>query len=157
VNTVSEDVEVARAGEGDLAVLASLRYRWRVEEAGERGEGVTVFEAKFRAWYDEHRATHAGYLAKVEGDAIGCAWLYTIDRVPGPEKFVRRAGILQSVYVVPSQRSRGVGEGLVRRIIEDAKESELDYLMVHPSALSFSFYRRLGFTESQKLLELRFA
>jgi L-amino acid N-acyltransferase YncA len=153
---VADGVTFARAGEGDLAQLAALRYRWRVEEAGERGEGEGRFEAQFREWFGAHRATHAGYLAALDGEAIGCAWLCTIDRVPGPEKFVRRAGILQSVYVVPTQRHRGVGEGLLRRMIDDAKQGGLDYLMVHPSAASFGFYRRLGFSESQKLLELRF-
>ncbi len=148
--------EIARADDGDIALLAALRYRWRVEEGGERGEGTAPFEASFREWFDAHRSTHAGYLASVDGDAIGCAWLCTVDRVPGPEKLIRRAGIIQSVYVVPEQRNRGVGEGLVRRIIEDARARELDYLMVHPSAASFSFYRRLGFSESRKLLELRF-
>ncbi len=153
---VIEDTTFARAGEGDLAQLAALRYEWRIGEAGERGAGAALFEEQFREWYDAHRATHVGYLATLDAAAIGCAWLCTIERVPGPEKLIRRAGILQSVYVVPPQRNRGVGEGLVRRIIEDAKEGELDYLMVHPSTPSFSFYRRLGFVESEKLLELRF-
>jgi GNAT superfamily N-acetyltransferase len=153
---VADGVTFARAGEGDLAQLAALRYRWRVEEAGERGEGEALFVEKLREWYDAHRATHAGYLATLDGNAIGCAWLCTIDRVPGPGRFVRRAGILQSVYVAPPQRNRGVGEGLIRLTIEEAKERGFDYLMVHPSMASFSFYRRLGFVESEKLLELRF-
>jgi GNAT superfamily N-acetyltransferase len=153
--TVAE-VTFAPAGDSDLAQLAALRYRWRVEEAGERGEGEALFVEKLREWYDAHRATHAGYLATLDGNAIGCAWLCTIDRVPGPGRFVRRAGILQSVYVAPPQRNRGVGEGLIRLTIEEAKERGFDYLMVHPSMASFSFYRRLGFVESEKLLELRF-
>jgi GNAT superfamily N-acetyltransferase len=153
---VTDGVDYARASDDDLGELVSLRYRWRVEEAGERGDGIDQFEATFRAWYETHRATHAGYLAVAEGDAIGCAWLYTIDRVPGPERFIRRAGMLQSVYVVPSHRNQGVGDGLIRHIIDDAKERELDYLMVHPSSASFSFYRRLGFAESNRVLELRF-
>jgi GNAT superfamily N-acetyltransferase len=154
--TVVDDVTFARARESDLAQLAGLRYQWRVNEAGERGEGEALFAERLREWYDAHRASHAGYLATLDGDAIGCAWLCTIDRVPGPERFVRQAGILQSVYVVPTQRNRGVGEGLVRLTIEDARERGFDYLMVHPSMASFSFYRRLGFVESEKLLELRF-
>jgi GNAT superfamily N-acetyltransferase len=153
--TVAE-VTFAPAGDSDLAQLAALRYRWRVEEAGERGEGEALFVEKLREWYDAHRATHAGYLATLDGNAIGCAWLCTIDRVPGPGRFVRRAGILQSVYVAPPQRNRGVGEGLIRLTIEEAKERGFDYLMVHPSMASSSFYRRLGFVESEKLLELRF-
>jgi GNAT superfamily N-acetyltransferase len=153
---VTEGIEYMLAKENDFAQLAALRYQWRAAEEGERGAGEAEFEAQFRFWYEAHRATHLGYLAMSEETAIGCAWLFIVDRIPGPEKFIRRAGILQSVYVEPPRRNLGVGEGLIRRIVSDAKERELDYLMVHPSPASFSFYRRLGFAESGRVLELRF-
>jgi GNAT superfamily N-acetyltransferase len=153
---VTDHVDYVPASESDVADLSVLRYRWRVEEACEQGGGIARFKSQFRTWYEAHRTTHVGYLARAEGKAIGCAWLFVIDRVPGPEKFIRRAAMLQSVYVEPSRRNQGVGEGLVRRIIEDAGERELDYLMVHPSSASFPFYRRLGFAESSRVLELRF-
>ncbi len=153
---MTEGIEFVLADESDFAHLAALRYRWRAEEEGERGAGEAEFEARFRLWYEAHRATHLGYLAMSEETAIGCAWLFIVDRIPGPKKFIRRAGILQSVYVEPPRRNSGVGAGLLRRLINDAKERELDYLMVHPSPASFSFYRRLGFAESGRVLELRF-
>jgi GNAT superfamily N-acetyltransferase len=156
MSDVTDHVDYVRAGEGDLADLVALRYRWRVEEAGEQSEGIDRFQSQFQTWYEAHRATHVGYLARTEGNAIGCAWLFVLDRIPGPDKFVRRAGMLQSVYVAPSRRNHGVGDGLIRRVIEDAKEREVDYLMVHPSSASFPFYRRLGFAESGRVLELRF-
>jgi GNAT superfamily N-acetyltransferase len=65
--------------------------------------------------------------------------------------------MLQSVYVQPDLRSTGIGTQLVRFIIDEAHAMDLDYLMVHPSRASFDFYRRLGFGESGKVLELRFA
>jgi GNAT superfamily N-acetyltransferase len=153
---VTDRVDFTRAGDGDLADLVVLRYRWRVEEAGERGQGIDEFESQFRSWYETHRSTHVGFLARANGTAIGCAWLFVVDRIPGPEKFIRRAGMLQSVYVEPSRRNHGVGDGLIRTVIEEAKERELDYLMVHPSSASFPFYRRLGFADSSRVLELRF-
>lgn len=148
-------VVVTRAGDDETATLAALRYRWRVEEAGERAGDASEFEARFLQWYDAHRGTHHGYLALDDGAAIGCAWLCVINRIPGPERFVRRGGILQSVYVEPAHRNRGIGEQLIGRIVDDARALNLDYLMVHPSARAFSFYRRLGFDKSEKLLELR--
>lgn len=154
---MSELVDVVRASDDDLGSLAALRYQWRVDEGDEHGEGYDTFEVRFRAWYEAHRRTHVGFLAIASGEAIGCAWLFVIDRVPGPERFIRRAGMLQSVYVVPSRRNQGVGERLIRHLIDEAKDRELDYLMVHPSSASFPFYRRLGFAESNRVLELRFA
>ena len=148
---------VVRADDNDLSALALLRYRWRVDEEGESGRTLGEFESEFREWYAEHRRSHMAYLSIVDDVAVGCAWLFVVDRVPGPGRFVRRAGMLQSVYVRPDLRSTGIGTKLVRFIIDEAHSLDLDYLMVHPSAASFDFYRRLGFSESGKVLELRFA
>lgn len=146
---------VCRAGDDDATTLAALRYRWRVHEGGERAVDASEFEARFLEWYEAHRGTHRGSLAVRDGDAVGCAWLCVIDRIPGPEKFVRRAGVLQSVYVESAHRNQGIGGELVGLVVDDARALHLDYLMVHPSRRSFSFYRRLGFGETEQLLELR--
>lgn len=148
---------VVRAEEKDLPTLVALRHRWRVTEGGERGRTLEEFESDFLEWFREHRATHFGYLSIIEGVAVGCAWLFVVDRVPGPGRFVRRAGMLQSVYVEPKLRNAGIGSELVRAVIDEARNMELDYVMVHPSSASFDFYRRLGFGESGKVLELVFA
>jgi GNAT superfamily N-acetyltransferase len=156
VAAVSGHISIARATESDLPSLVTLRYRWRVDEEGEAGGTIENFESGFLAWYADHRNTHLGYLAFVDEVPIGCAWLFVVDRIPGPGRFVRRSGMLQSVYVAPELRSAGIGAQLVEFVINEAKAMELDYLMVHPSPKSFDFYRGLGFIESGKVLELRF-
>jgi GNAT superfamily N-acetyltransferase len=154
---VSSIAKVLRTDESNLSDLAALRYRWRIVELNERGVSPEEFESRLREWYGRHRESHLGYLARVGDIAVGCAWLVVIDRVPGPEKFLRRAGMVQSVYVVPEYRSRGVGSDLMGTLSSDARWMELDYLIVHPSVESFPFYRRLGFADANKALELRFA
>jgi GNAT superfamily N-acetyltransferase len=157
VAAVTDHAVVVRAAEKDLSTLVALRYQWRVNEEGESGRTLEEFGVEFREWYAEHRSTHIGYLSCIDDVAVGCAWLFVVDRVPGPGRFVRRSGMLQSVYVQPDLRSTGIGTQMVRFIIDEAHAMDLDYLMVHPSTASFDFYRRLGFNESGKVLELRFA
>jgi len=152
---VSGETSVQRASDQDFGDLIVLRYRWRTEEAGETGMSLDEFDRRCREWLVDHRATHRGYVARTGGHPIGCAWLCLIDRVPGPGKFERRGGILQSVYVEPSSRDTGVGTELVGVMLEDARLMGLDYVMVHPSKRSFAFYRRLGFTDADGALELR--
>jgi GNAT superfamily N-acetyltransferase len=60
---------------------------------------------------------------------------------------------LQAIYVVPTHRNNGIGALLVGEMMNVARELELDYVAVHPSAKSFTFYRRLGFDETSRLLE----
>ncbi|HVB52201.1 MAG TPA: GNAT family N-acetyltransferase [Acidimicrobiales bacterium] len=153
---MSGNVKVFRADQSRLSDLAELRYRWRSEEGGEEGGGIEDFAARFRSWYADHTTSHLGYLLTVDDVPVGCAWLVVIDRIPGPEIFERRAGMVQSVFLLPKYRSQGLGVSLMRQLIEDARSMGLSYLLMHPSKESFSFYQRLGFENAQRALELRF-
>ena len=108
---------------------------------------------RFFDWYEKHRETHRAYVATIDGKAVGCAWLVVVERIPGPEKFVRRAGMVQSVYVQPVHRNAGVGTKLVESLISDARTMALDYLTTHPTESSLSYYRRLGFDAADRALE----
>ena len=145
-----------RAGEGDFAELAALRFEWRVDERGEHGLDAAAFQRQMIEWLRAHHTSHQGYLAARDGVNVGCAWLCVVDRVPAPAEFVRRSGIIQSVYVRASVRNAGIGSDLIRFVIEEARAMELSYLGLHPSERSVSFYERLGFATYERALELRF-
>jgi GNAT superfamily N-acetyltransferase len=133
-----------------------LRWSWRAVERGERGD-PDRFRAEFTAWISERRRTHVPFLVEVGDLAVGMAWLAVIERIPGPEKWSRLSGFLQSVYVTPAHRNGGLGSLLVERLIDEARGEGLEYLSVHPSPRSFPFYRRLGFTGEGSLLFLALA
>lgn len=61
---------------------------------------------------------------------------------------------MQSVYVPFEHRNGGLGSLLIQALIDGARREGLVYLSVHPSARSFPFYRRLGFTGEGSLLFL---
>jgi GNAT superfamily N-acetyltransferase len=82
------------------------------------------------------------------------AWLGILVRVPGPERFLRQAGMIQSVYVRPNHRGRRIGAALVETVIATARERGLDYLGVHPSERSYPVYERAGFAMTRSVLEL---
>jgi GNAT superfamily N-acetyltransferase len=143
------------AGLSDAEKLARLRYHWRVDERGERGLDEQSFAEGLRSWMDDHRSSHVPFLALRSGEPVGTAWLALVDRVPGPGHFVRRSAYVQSVFVIPPERSLGVGTRLMRLVVDHARHLGLDYVAVHPSEHSFSLYRRVGFTDTDRVLELR--
>jgi len=102
----------------------------------------------------DHHRSHLPFVVEVDGSAVGMAWLVIIERIPGPEKWTRLLGAIQSVYVVADHRNNGLGSLLIGRLVAEAERINLDYLSVHPSPLSFPFYRRLGFTGEGSLLFL---
>lgn len=149
-------VAVRQAGASqptDVAALAMLRYTWRVGERGESGDPVE-FAAAFGTWWDENAHTHLAWLAKRGGEPVGMAWLALIHRVPGPERFRRVSGNVQSVYAVATERGAGTGALLVEAVVAHARADGLGYLTVHPSELSYPVYQRAGFTASGGVLEL---
>jgi GNAT superfamily N-acetyltransferase len=145
---------VRRAAGRDLEHLARLRFEWRVGEGAEVGAGIDEFVDAFTRWVEQHESTHIGFVASLDGEPVGIVFLALLDRVPGPERWHRRAGALQSLYVTPPRRGVGIGARLCQEVISTARELRLDYVTVHPSERSFPLYRRLGFAPSGDLLEL---
>lgn len=149
-------VSVLRTDERHDEQLGELRWTWRVDELGESGGTREQFMASFARWLDAHRTSHHGYLALENGKPVGVAWLAISDRVPSPARPERSSGHVQSVFVRATHRNRGVGSLMVKELIADANALGLDYLILHPTLRSVPMYRRLGFAESDGLLELRF-
>ncbi len=146
---------VRGANPDDDVELARLRWTWRTTERGEQGLSQADFEAAFVRWCAEHRRSHFAVIAERDGLAVGMAWLAIFDRVPGPARVVRRAGNLQSVFVLDGHRNQGIGKLLVEALIDEAKSRDLDWLIVHPSRRSYPFYERFGFVETNRLLQLQ--
>ena len=150
-----DSFQIRLASVADVADLAELRYQWRSREGGERGLDESSFESALSAWMEDRRATHVPFLALNDGRPIGMAWLALVDRVPGPEHFIRRSAYVQSVYVVAGMRSKGIGTALMTVLLDHARTLDLDYVAVHPTERSFTLYRRLGFSDTNRVLELR--
>ena len=137
----------------DVPALARLRWRWSVEE---RGEHVDIdrqaFVDFFATWARDHAASHLPFLAYVDGQVAGMAWLSLGERVPSPRRLHRPAGDIQSVYVVPELRRHGVGAQLIAAIVAHARDIELVYLTVHAAVDAIDFYKRLGFVDTGQWL-----
>jgi GNAT superfamily N-acetyltransferase len=148
----SSGVTIRRAGISDAPALARLRWRWRTAERGEHGLSEMAFEATFVEWWGRRQDSHTAYIAEVDGEAAGMAWIAVFDRIPQPRDMVRLAGNVQSVYVLDDLRNRGIGRALVEAVIEEARMHAVGYLIVHPSQRAYSLYERLGFDRTDALL-----
>jgi GNAT superfamily N-acetyltransferase len=149
------DVKVRRATAADAPVLARLRWRWRTEELGEAGLERDDFAEFFAAWVIDHLVSHVPFVVEVDGRLAGMAFLAMTERVPSPSYMDRRTGDVQSVYVVPELRDRGVGACLLEAVFQHAKDRELTFLTVHAAARAVRFYRRWGFESEDRWMEWR--
>ncbi len=151
---MTREIECRQALPSDARGLASLRYRWRVEERDERGMSEAEFVGAFTRWTAARSASHQPFIAVAGDEPVGMAWLALVERIPGPARWTRLSGIVQSVYVIPERRDDGIGARLMNAVISRARELSLEWLIVHPSRRAVPFYRRLGFTGTTKMLRL---
>lgn len=138
------------ATDDDLPTLARLRWRW-VDELGGTTGTRDAFVEHFVAWARAHAETHRAVIAEREGEVIGMAWVALAPRLPSPGRPGRFNAELQSVYVIPDDRGRGVGDQLIAAAVTLASGAER--LIVHSSEAGLGAYGRAGFAPSPLLLE----
>ena len=145
-------VTVRRATASDAAALAGLRWPRLTGERGYTGTDREAFVALFVDWLTEHEATHLPFLAELDDQVVGTAWLMIADRVPTPSSRERRFGDIQSVYVSPDLRNAGIGALLLGETLAEARRLDLEHVTVHSSDRAVPFYERAGFADDQTWL-----
>ena len=143
---------VRRAVAADAAALAAFRWGPVEAEHPDAGMDRAGFVAAFSRWMIEHPSTHLPFVAEVDGDVVGMAWLMVAERVPGADRPYRRFGDVQSVYVVPELRDSGVGTALLTELLAEAARLGLEHVTVHSSDRAVTFYERLGFGHDRQWL-----
>lgn len=94
------------------------------------------------------------FVARVHGsDLVGMAWLALVPRVPRPGTTARLSADIQSVFVLPEQRGKGVGQELVHAATEHVRRQGAARVTVHSSSRAVPVYERLGFASSRTLLQ----
>ena len=118
-------------------------------------QSLAAFMPAFADWCAEHQHTHLPVVAELEGGGlVGMAWLVVVPRVPRPGDLGRRSADLQSVFVLPEHRSRGIGSAIVRGAIEHAAATGILRVTVHSGTRAIPLYERLGFARSPKLMQV---
>ena len=80
-----------------------------------------------------------------------CLTEYT--RMPSPSDAAGgRWGHLGHLYVRPEARGTGVGEALIRTVIDAAGDRGYTKLVLSPSLRSIPLYRRCGFIDDNDLM-----
>lgn len=140
---VDIDVTVRRASDVDAPALAGLRWRRATQERGYQGDNLDEFVATLGDWMRGH-PEHRAFVAEAAGEVVGMAWLAVVDRVPTANKYARRGGDVQSVFVVPELRDRRVGALLMSAVLNEARRLGLEHVTVHSSPRAVPFYERNG-------------
>ncbi len=146
------------ATDDDLMQLAELRWDFRMEGGDElpvvsKPEFVEACTSFLKRGLEN--GYHVYWLAEEGGEIISHIFIHKIDMVPRPCKIHDQFGYITNNYTKPEDRSRGVGSELMKRVIDWAKDEDLELLIVYPSERAVSFYKRAGFYMENDVMELR--
>jgi GNAT superfamily N-acetyltransferase len=145
------DVTVRRASDVDAPALAGLRWRRATQDHGYQGDNLSEFVATLGDWMRGHPG-HRAFVAEAGGEVVGMAWLAVVDRVPTATRYARRGGDVQSVFVLPELRDRGVGARLMAAVLDEARHLGLEHVTVHSSPRAVPFYERNGWDHDPEWL-----
>jgi len=148
-----KDMMVRSAQPEDVAGLAALKEAWaqlsRPISESERRE----FADDLAAWMRSQGPALVCRVAEIDGELVGMAWLVLFERVPDIHDRTRLTGDIQSVYVLPQHRQRGIGRALVRSLIDAADERGVPRVTVSANTAAAAIYSAEGFVTAPYLLE----
>jgi len=137
----------------DARLLAEHRARvW--EEVGEWS--VEAMAAQIPVWEEFNRrtvaeGTYVATIAEDDGEPVASGAILIQLAMPRPGFASERCGRVQSVYVVPRARQRGIARALMGELLAAARERTLVFLTLHPSDEARALYASLGFTPSDEM------
>lgn len=146
-------MEIRQAEAGDVAGLARL-LQANTDGAHPAQEPDDTFADALARWWEAQQGSHVAYVARVEGpELVGMAWVALVPRVPRPANLSRLSADIQTVFVLPPHRGRGIGSALVAAATEHALSLGALHVTVHSGRRAVPVYERLDFASSPQLLQ----
>ncbi|WP_327634857.1 GNAT family N-acetyltransferase [Kribbella sp. NBC_00482] len=146
-------MRISEATGDDVAGLARLLWLNSSDEQLEQ-QAIDAFTADFGKWWAAREDMHVAYVARLDQpEIVGMAWVALVPRVPRPGATSRMSADIQSVFVMPDARGRGIGSALVKAASEHAMGAGALHVTVHSGRKAVPVYERLGFESSRQLLQ----
>ena len=95
--------------------------------------------------------TYVATIAEEDGAAVASGAILVQLAMPRPGSPSERCGRVQSVYVAPHARGRGIARAMMRELLGWAREHALIFLTLHPSDEARHLYETLGFSPSDEM------
>jgi GNAT superfamily N-acetyltransferase len=146
-------MDISLAGQEDLGHLARLLWLHAAPEE-QATQSVESFAADLADWWHDHHDSHLPFIARAHGsEVVGMVWLALVARVPRPGTTARRSADIQSLFVLPERRGRGIGSRLVQAASEHAWRLGAARVTVQSGRRAVPVYERVGFASSRQLLQ----
>ncbi len=151
------EIRIRKAEPEDLDLLV----RWRMEVLRE------VFPPSEYAFpenlEEENRAyyrwalpaeKHLACFACADGEMVGCGGLCLYQEMPSPDNPTGQCAYLMNIYCRTPFRRQGVGEAIVRWLLEQAHSRQIPKIYLETSGAGRRLYEKIGFREMPDMMIL---
>lgn len=142
--------EVRRIYADEMPLLLALREEVlrEVFELAPDADVSALLEAN-RRYYEARLASreHIACFAYGEGQILGCGGVCFQTELPSPENPSGQCAYLMNIYVRAHARRRGVGRGIVRWLVTQARERGAGKIYLESSNAAKGLYEKLGFAQ----------
>ena len=154
---------VREARHSDIAKLTELRVKQLEERVTDLKPEVAL--GTMRHLNDELGNRVRAWVAEMDGEVIGCAFVNVNHGMPRPSNPSGVYGELLGAYILPEHRNHTLGtvlitdlvlDLLITDLVVDLRGSEFSYIKVDVDESQESFFRRMGFSRHGRELRLRY-
>ena len=137
----------------DAETIARLRWEMETERhtADERlvSEAAFVSQASAILYAELARGGYRAWLAEADGQVVACVVLMCWLVMPSVERLNRSRGMVSSVYTKPRYRRQGIARRLMETLLADARQRQMQRLVLWASEMGRPLYEDLGFAPSR--------
>ena len=149
---MSKGVAVRQAGIGDVAVLAEQRLRLQTEVNGVPGEpgAEDAFKRRCETFFRDTLASgeYVAWIAEEDGVPVGGGGAILRRALPHIKLRDEREIKIQSMYVLPEKRGRGIGGAIMDAILAYLREHNVERITLSPAPNARHFYESRGFHDT---------
>lgn len=97
---------------------------------------------------------HIAIFAEMDGVTVGCGGLCLYREMPSPDNPSGRCSYLMNIYTRETYRGNGVGNTIVRWLVNYAKEQGITKIYLETSECGRALYENIGFRDMQDYMKL---
>jgi len=151
------DCEIRIATVRDIELLVDLRIRFVLDLHPEYGEDlVRELTAATKRYIETHFAQgrYVGFIGEVRGEAACTASLLLYDYPPLYSGDYRKIGHVLNFFTVKKFRRNGFGIKMMDFIKDYAKRNAFHKLNLSATEDGYALYKKCGFADSERNMEL---
>ena len=152
------EIQIRQATIQDLNVL----MQWRMEVLHEvfsipSERSVTELEYGKSPLLSNRTAARADILpvfAYVGEEIVGCGGICLYHEMPSPDNLNGKCAYLMNIYTRPQFRGHGIGNRIVRWLVEQARQRHISKIYLETSDKGRPLYQTIGFADMKDMMKL---